>query len=207
MKYPPLNKPGVSKHSYLLCMLMIVLYLFPSWGFTQTSQEVLDETDDSLSLPAYPPLDTFDQISQRPLFHASRRPKPKVDLVNEESQGDLMEKWRLVGVALTVETPLALLSERNGDKKLKLSVGMPLDQRWVVTEIGDDFVVLDGGDEQAKLELWQPRGTSRPGDGRRKKLEERALKETNKAKKTIRQREKKIQDRMARPANISTKGG
>jgi hypothetical protein len=143
--------------SYALA-LAIIMPVMPIFADNGTQLGDKDIPDQSLTLPDYPPLETFEEISKRPLFTSTRRPKPKADQFAENvTQKELMEKWRLVGVILNNETPLALMSEKQGDKRMTLAVGMPLDQTWVVSEIGSDFVVLDGSEDQARLELWQPR--------------------------------------------------
>ena len=148
--------PISSSRLYTITMLVALAILWP--GKTPLSEDEVIQ----LTLPEYPPIETFDPISERPLFHSTRRPKPKTEEVQEEgvSQSELMEKWRLVGVILKNESPLALMSEKQGEKRLTLAKGMPLDQTWVISEIGEDFVVLEGNEEQARLELWQPRDSA-----------------------------------------------
>lgn len=145
--------PLSSSRLYTFAILMALLMLWP--GKTTLSEEDVSQ----LKLPEYPPIEAFDPISERPLFHSTRRPKPKTEEVQEEgvSQSELMEKWRLVGIILKNESPLALISEQQGDKRLTIAQGMPLDQTWVISEIGEDFILLEGNEEQARLELWQPR--------------------------------------------------
>lgn len=110
----------------------------------------------------YPAPDTFEMISKRPLFNATRRPRP-AELSGTASDAQaLREMWRLAGVVLQDGQPLALFSERNGEKHMRLAVGMPLDSDWSVTEIGRDFVLVESGDDQARLELWEPREPAAP---------------------------------------------
>lgn len=171
--------------SYAL-VLAITLLAMPVTADNGSQLGDKDTPDQSLTLPDYPPLDTFDEISKRPLFTSTRRPKPKADQFAEDvTQKELMEKWRLVGVILNNETPLALMSEQQGDKRMTLAVGMPLDQTWVISEIGSDFVVLDGSGDQARLELWQPRdkkATKKPSRTRSSGNNEQSSDQDQKAK-------------------------
>lgn len=158
----PLKHPRKNAYVVLIALAML------SSGNTLLAED----EGSALALPEYPPIETFDPIIERPLFNSTRRPKPKTEEVQEEgvSQSELMKKWRLVGIILKNESPLALMSEQQGDKRLTLAQGMPLDQTWVISEIGEDFVVLEGNEEQARLELWQPRDRTpikperKPGD-------------------------------------------
>lgn len=144
--------PVSNSRLYTVTMLLVWAALWP--GQTPLAEDEVSQ----LTLQEFPPIETFAPISERPLFHSTRRPKPKVDEAQDDiSQSELMETWRLVGVILKNESPLVLMSEKQGDKRLTLAQGMPLDQTWVISEIGEDFVVLEGNEEQARLQLWQPR--------------------------------------------------
>ena len=54
----------------------------------------------------------------------------------------------------------ALFQERNGERRLTLNAGMPLDASWVLDEINLETVVMGSGDEQVTLELLEPRDTT-----------------------------------------------
>ncbi|WKE65664.1 hypothetical protein PVT67_18700 [Gallaecimonas kandeliae] len=108
-------------------------------------------------VPAFPPLEQFQGIIDRPLFNPSRRPE-----VGEDS-GDaqaLKQQWALTGVVLQGDVPLALLSSQTDDRRLTLSPGMPLDQNWQVEEILPDRVKFRSGTKVAELELGatKPKG-------------------------------------------------
>lgn len=192
--------------------LAIALLIMPVSADNGSQLGDNDSPDQSLTLPDYPPLDTFDEISKRPLFISTRRPKPKEDQFAEDvTQKELMEKWRLVGVILNNETPLALMSEKQGDKRMTLAVGMPLDQTWVISEIGSDFVVLDGSGDQARLELWQPRdkkATKQPSRTRSSGKNEQSSGQDQKAKTNPRpQRVPGAQTRIPPRDNNGSSGG
>lgn len=107
-------------------------------------------------LPQLPPRSAFDPILQRPLFNSSRRPD-----LNENStpasEGDLRDNWRLTGVVRVDQKPLALFSEVNGDRQMRLNVGMPLDSNWTVSAIHQHSVVLSYGEQEVEMELFVPR--------------------------------------------------
>jgi len=121
------------------------------------SVKVLPSQDKSQGpgLAAFPPLEQFREITDRPLFSPSRRPDAKPGRVG--SVKELQETWRLTGVVMVDEELQALFSERKGDQHLKLMVGMPLDDAWQLQQILPDEVVLQAGELQAHLKLREPR--------------------------------------------------
>ncbi len=109
-------------------------------------------------LPPFPPRSQFDEMLERPLFHSSRR--PQADEPSGGSAQELRETWKLTGIVLVGDELRALFSERNGERRLRLSTGMPLDASWVLDEINREAVVMGSGDEQVTLELMEPRDTT-----------------------------------------------
>jgi len=106
-------------------------------------------------LAAFPPLEQFREITDRPLFSPSRRPDAKPGRVGSEKE--LQETWRLTGVVMVDDELQALFSERKGEQRLTLMVGMPLDDAWQLQQILPDEVVLQAGDLQVHLKLREPR--------------------------------------------------
>jgi len=113
----------------------------------------------SLKLPSFPPRSEFDDMLQRPLFSSSRRPQAD-DSDEGGSAQELRDTWKLTGVIVVGNEVRALLQERNGDKRVTLGTGMPLDANWVIDEINMDTVIMGSGDEQVTLELLEPRDTT-----------------------------------------------
>lgn len=174
------------------------------------SVPVFGQDDEGLILPDYPPIETFDPISQRPLFNATRRPKPKAeDFAQDTSQSELLEKWHLVGIILHKENPLALISEKTGDQRLTLSQGMPLDQTWTLSEIGQDYIVVEGNNEETRMELWQPRERQAPKAARSKRADAQPGVRSGQAPKanTGTQRTQGAPVRATAPRNTGTNGG
>ncbi|MGR7923189.1 hypothetical protein ACU6RQ_19175 [Zobellella denitrificans] len=121
--------------------------------------------DDGAPAPGYPPLEQFDEIINRPLFDESRRPQAGTDDEDpvSESAAAMREKWRLTGVVWEGDQQLALFSERQGEGRARLKVGMYLDGGWQLEEIATDAVTLSDGVQSLRLDLWEPRlPSSRP---------------------------------------------
>lgn len=103
----------------------------------------------------------YRSISERPLFHASRRPRPEASVNN--NLGDLSEKWRLSGTILLKQTPIALFSSKEqGGTPRRIEAGMPLEPSWLLDEVGPDYALVSNGEEQVRFELWQPRELAQP---------------------------------------------
>lgn len=106
-------------------------------------------------------LGDYRSISERPLFHSSRRPRP--DANGNKNPGDLSQKWRLSGIILQQGSPIALFSSKEqGGTARRIEAGMPLERRWLLDEVGPDYALVSDGDEQVRFELWQPRAVSIP---------------------------------------------
>ncbi|WP_107852369.1 type II secretion system protein N [Oceanimonas marisflavi] len=117
---------------------------------------------DAPAAPDYPPLEQFEELLERPLFNATRRPKAGEDQDDtlSESAAEMREKWRLSGVVWENSQPLALFSEREGEGRERLRTGMYLDGNWQLEEITEDSVTLTDDDQRLRLELWEPRAPS-----------------------------------------------
>ncbi|MFC6669224.1 hypothetical protein [Marinobacterium aestuariivivens] len=111
---------------------------------------------DPMQLPPFPPRSQFDDMLQRPLFHSSRRPQAE-DTGSGGSAQELRETWKLTGIVIVGDEVKALFQERNGDRRLTLGAGMPLDANWILDEINAETVTMGSGDEQVTLELLEPR--------------------------------------------------
>lgn len=93
------------------------------------------------------------QIIQRPLFTASRRPVSTVSQLQQRSPVTELTDWRLSGIITTDQVALAMF-KTDGDSKA-LQPGMRLDG-WTVTQINRASVTLRQGDEQIQLKLHNP---------------------------------------------------
>lgn len=113
------------------------------------------QTQSSDGLPQLPPRDAFDEIVQRPLFSVNRRPSEPA--VGDSSESTLRETWKLTGVVLVDQQPQALFAERDGERKLRLNSGMPLDQSWLLESIEPQSVILNNGEQSVRMEVFEPR--------------------------------------------------
>ncbi len=139
----------------------------PAAAQTASSQAAVDQTEEvrpasgenaAMALPPFPPRSQFDDMLERPLFHSSRR--PQAGEPSGSSAQELRDTWKLTGIILVGEQLRALFQERNGERRLTLNAGMPLDASWVLDEINLETVVMGSGDEQVTLELLEPRDTT-----------------------------------------------
>ncbi|MEH6576279.1 MAG: hypothetical protein V7731_04305 [Amphritea sp.] len=109
------------------------------------------------NIPDFPPLHQFDEVIERPLFNQGRKPQAKPSAPTGGNEQALRETWKLTGITITTERVMALFSERNGSKRLRLEVDMPLDDHWQLEEIEPDGVSVVSGDQEVRLQLRQPR--------------------------------------------------
>lgn len=108
-------------------------------------------------LPDFPSLEYFDEVTERTLFSASRKPPEKVISRGGGNEQTFRQAWKLTGVTITKDKSLALFEERNGSKRLRLEVGMAIDDRWVVSAVEADYVSIESGAKTVRLALRQPR--------------------------------------------------
>jgi len=109
------------------------------------------------NLPDFPAIDQFNEVIERTLFNASRKPLAKPSGLPGGNEQTLREGWKLTGITITNDQAFALFQERKGDKRLRLEIGMPLDDTWQLDQVGKDWVSLESGDKTVRLELRQPR--------------------------------------------------
>ncbi|GGO80134.1 hypothetical protein GCM10011348_16160 [Marinobacterium nitratireducens] len=155
---------------WALCSLLIWTQpgLAQDEALVEDTPPPLEAADDEAVAPApaqprslsdFPPRSDFDEMLQRPLFHSSRRPQVE-DSGDGGSAQELRETWKLTGVIVVGDEIKAMFQERNGERRLTLGAGMPLDANWVLDEINMETVILGSGEEQVTLELLEPRDTA-----------------------------------------------
>jgi len=158
----------------LLCLLLIPLIAQVPPGYAESQQE--ESPDQAVEeggmdtrhaappegqLRGLPPRGDFSGIQERPLFRADRR--PGVEENNDQemlSAADLREQWSLTGIIVVGEYTRAMLEKQDEELMLTLEAGMPLDDSWVLQSIESDYVIMDRGDQQVRLELRTPRDTT-----------------------------------------------
>lgn len=99
------------------------------------------------TLAALPPLASFSEIIERPLFTPSRRPPAGAASMQAPS---IETRYRLLGVVATGPKKKAFIAE--GAHRLEISIGDAL-EGWTVKEIGPDHVLLGSPAGEATLKL------------------------------------------------------
>ena len=99
-----------------------------------------------------PRIDEFAETVARPLFMATRRPpEPEEEVVAPET-GVQHNLFNLLGVVISADERVALVTRRRGGDFLRLVVGQRIDG-WLVVAIEPDSVTLSSGDETEVLKL------------------------------------------------------
>ncbi|MEX6500764.1 hypothetical protein [Pseudomonas zhanjiangensis] len=129
---------------------------------TAVESPALPETEE----PSPPPVEAagvtrpfaeYREMIERPLFSSTRRPPVLRDAPQENLDGQqLREAWRLSGIALEQGRQLASFSERQGEGRLLLEIGMVLADEWRLEQIGSDHVLLSNGASEVRMPLREP---------------------------------------------------
>ncbi len=101
-----------------------------------------------------PPIDAFAETAARPLFMATRRPpEPEEEEVETEPvAGARLNLFSLLGVVISADERVALVTRRRGGEFLRLVVGQSVDG-WLVVTIEPDSMTLSRGDTTEVLKL------------------------------------------------------
>jgi general secretion pathway protein N len=100
------------------------------------------------------PINRYDEILERPLFLATRRP-PEVQPETTQKQSDSGEGLRLLGVVLTPQQTVALLQVDSNGKTARLKVGEKF-EGWQLESVSASKVALRRGEEMKNLPLFVP---------------------------------------------------
>jgi general secretion pathway protein N len=100
-----------------------------------------------------PRIDEFAETVARPLFMATRRPpEPEEEVVEEAKTGAQRNLFNLLGIVISSDERVALVTRRRGGEMLRLVVGQYIDG-WRVETIRSDRMTLSQGDETEVLKL------------------------------------------------------
>ena len=100
-----------------------------------------------------PPIVTYREIMERPLFSDTRRPQDKPAPATEAiALAQLDNKWKLTGVVVSGENSSAHVAGVRDNKTQRLQVGMSLDG-WRLEKIMSDHVVFSQAGRTATLRL------------------------------------------------------
>lgn len=120
------------------------------------------------------PLDSYEEVSARPLFRSSRRP-PDPEEAETKAQQAMRERkaeqlkshvkdlFALNGVVVTNEKAVALLQDIKNNKSLRVSEGEKLED-WKIKQISPESVLFSNNGRSEALDLirnFEPLGQKR----------------------------------------------
>lgn len=112
----------------------------------------MPELPDVFSMPELA-LDTFSEISERPVFSPSRRPAASPSRISRPvPASDRSADLELVGLVSEGARRLALVRPRGSQETVQLAEGETY-RDWTVAEIGADFVRVQAGGTEFELRL------------------------------------------------------
>lgn len=107
--------------------------------------------DEAVTSPArfsMPPMSTFSEIAERPLFSRTRRPPTQEETAVEEQVVANPDALLLTGVILVDDDRTALLASPSSDRVTRVREGDELEGWTLVSVHPDKVVVRNGGTEQ-----------------------------------------------------------
>lgn len=131
-------------------------------GAARSAKPLLPAALADLSLP---PIETFSETLNRPLFTATRRPPSPLAVLQGQGEAPpaarptgpkgeklVLGRYLLRGIVVTAEQKIVLLTQAGTNKSLRLKEGDKLDD-WKIATVAPDHVVLTQGDKQEKVTL------------------------------------------------------
>ncbi len=100
------------------------------------------------AVPPTTPIEAFSETLARPLFHASRKPAPKLATATPEAPAADSPVLMLVGVVIVPEGRSALIRMPNSAELVEVSVGERI-EGWRLESIETDRIVLKSGKASA----------------------------------------------------------
>jgi hypothetical protein len=114
---------------------------------------------------ALPPLETFSETLNRPLFAATRRPpSPLAVLQGQQGATPTTEKtgpkgeklvlgtYLLSGIVVTSDQKIVLLKHVTSGKSLRVAEGEMLDD-WKIATVAPEYVILRRGDREERVSI------------------------------------------------------
>lgn len=162
MKAPADNLPRVIQFFLLLLNLALGIYLLiitgneaPHSGAGGTAAIELEEiTPVTPAATELPPVTAYQEIVERPLFMADRRPyEPPPPAASPVTQRpSKAQQFSLSGVVITEQQNIAILQSADGKTMQRVALGEVIDG-WTLTEVHEQHVVLQKDDDTRILEL------------------------------------------------------
>ncbi len=103
------------------------------------------------SLFALPPIETFSETTERPLFLPDRRP-PVIDEAQEDVEDVESGLFTLLGIIVSPTQRIALVKVRGSQEVLQLSEGQQANG-WTVLQISPGDVIFESNDKTETIEL------------------------------------------------------
>jgi general secretion pathway protein N len=98
-----------------------------------------------------PPIESFSETVERPLFLPDRRP-PAIEETQEEAQDVESGLFTLVGIIVSPTQRIALVKVRGSQTVLQLSEGQQANG-WTVLQIRPEEVIFESNDKTETIEL------------------------------------------------------
>ena len=109
-----------------------------------------------------PPVVTYREVVERPLFADSRRPPQQNDETVESVRAvQLAHKWKLTGIVVAGENSFVHVEGIRDHKTVRLQAGMPLDG-WQLEQIESDHIVFISAGESVTLQLHESKPKAEP---------------------------------------------
>lgn len=106
------------------------------------------------------PLESYDEIIQRPVFVASRRPlAAPVPPTGQTGETLLLERYPVVGVVIAGQKRLVLIRKAAGDTVSRIEQGAALDG-WILTEVSRERLVLEKDGTRKEVTLQNNGGSA-----------------------------------------------
>lgn len=115
---------------------------------------------------AFPPIDDFAEVVERPLFNDTRRPREPEEEA-ETPAPEIQTKFSLVGTVMSATEHVALIQRDQSKELVIIAEGENIDG-WTVEAVHSDHVVVRNGDTQQVVELREPIPRRPPGRPPRK---------------------------------------
>lgn len=102
----------------------------------------------------FPPVSAYQEIVDRPLFMADRRPYeiPPAAATPTNQREPGLQQFSLSGVVITADQNIAVLQYADGKTLQRVALGEVIDG-WTLTEVHEQHVVLQKGEDTRILEL------------------------------------------------------
>jgi hypothetical protein len=103
------------------------------------------------SFSALPPIESFSETTERPLFLPDRRP-PTIDEEQQDVENVESGLFTLVGIIVSPKQRIALVKVRGSQDVLQLSEGQQANG-WTVLQISPGDVIFESNDKTETIEL------------------------------------------------------